>query len=130
MDARRRFCIVLLILLIVGASGCITEPETAWIHAGKTTRTEVVERYGPPDFRVLTNEGETVTYRARTLHAQSPRLDIPTAQVGPQGNIMTRMHTIDAGLGTEPVGGGSERRPLKQFRLRYDGQGIVQELLP
>ena len=124
MDAKGWICTA---LLLVGASGCITTSETAWIHAGKTTRDEIVERYGVPDLTVITQEGETVTYRGRSFFAPSTALNIPTAQVGPRGEIMTRMEPINPGLRSTAA---LERMPLRPLRLRYDGRGIVQEVLP
>jgi hypothetical protein len=97
---------------------------TAWIQVGKTTKSEVVSRYGEPDMVLKEQGGETVTYRP--ARQPSPSIQVPTAQPGPFGTMTTQNRTIEPGLGTNDQ---AARRPQKEIRIYYDAQGIVQEVM-
>jgi hypothetical protein len=56
-------------------------------------------------------------------------LEIPTAQAGPLGTVTTKMEPINPGLGTRPANGRLQERPKQELRIRYNAQGIVQELI-
>lgn len=115
---------LLLLSMTVWFSACAetTIDRTSWIQVGKTTKKEVVARYGEPDLALTGQDGETVTYRP----AQRVAVQVPTAQPGPLGTMRTEMETIEPGLGKSDK---ASRRPQKEFRIRYDAQGIVQEVL-
>ena len=74
---------------------------------------------------IASPDGDTAVYRPI---ASAPRLEIPTAQIGPSGTAVTRMQRIDPGLGAHDL--NRERKELlwSEIRIRYDSQGIVQEL--
>jgi hypothetical protein len=95
---------------------------TAWIQVGKTTKSEVIAQYGEPDLVLTGQDGETVTYRPVVAR---PSVQIPTAQPGPLGTTTTQTQTIEPGLGR---GDNASRRPQKEIRIRYDAQGIVQDV--
>ncbi len=114
-------------LLLVGA--CAGAPEQKdWIKIGQTTREEVVKRYGQPDLVIASGEGETAIYRPRDPRRSAPQVEIPTMQAGPAGTMTTKMEPINPGSGTRPTNGGLQERPEQELRIRYNAQGIVQEL--
>jgi hypothetical protein len=96
---------------------------TAWIQVGKTTRSEVVAQYGEPDLVLTSPDGETVTYRPAAVR---PSVQIPTAQPGPLGTSRTQTETIEPGLGRNDR---ASRRPTKEVRIRYNAQGVVQDVM-
>ncbi|WP_455389501.1 hypothetical protein, partial [Petrachloros mirabilis] len=96
--------------------------ERGWIRIGHTTRGEVIERFGEPDLVVAAEAGETVIYRARDSGQATPSVEIPTVQAGPRGTFTTK---------SEPVRSEKAREgPMHEIRIRYDTQGIVQEVSP
>jgi hypothetical protein len=96
---------------------------TSWIQVGKTTKSEVIAQYGEPDLVLAEQNGETVTYRPVVAR---PSVQIPTAQAGPLGTTRTQTQTIEPGSGR---GDNASRRPQKEIRIRYDTQGIVQDVM-
>jgi hypothetical protein len=106
--------------------GCASAPAFPdWIHVGTTTKDEVIERYGAPDMVIASPGGDTAVYRPI---AASPRLEIPTAQIGPSGTAVTSMQRIDPGLGAHDLNRERTKLLRREIRIRYDSQGIVQEL--
>jgi hypothetical protein len=96
---------------------------TSWIQVGKTTKSDVVTQYGEPDLVLAEADGETVTYRPPVAR---PSVQIPTAQPGPFGTTTTQTQTIDPGLGKNDK---TSRRPQQEIRIRYDAQGVVQDVM-
>jgi hypothetical protein len=128
MARLQRLLILGGILMLVGA--CASVPDQGeWIKIGQTTREEVVKRYGQPDFVRSSAEGEIASYRPRDPRPSTPRMEIPTAQAGPLGSMTTKMEPVNPGLGTNPKNGGLGERPEKELHIRYNAQGIVQELI-
>jgi len=116
-----------LVLVLLGA--CAEVPEQKdWIKIGQTTREEVIKRYGQPDLVMASEEGETAIYRARGPIRSAPQVEIPTMQAGPGGTMTTKMEPINPGSGSRPTSGGLQERPEQELRIRYNAQGIVQEL--
>src|SRR5262245_34298362 len=113
----------MLLLLWLGACAEPTVDYASWIQIGKTTKKEVVARYGEPDLVLTGQDGETVTYRPAP--AKPAPVQIPTATPGPFGTMTTQTQTIEPGLGKDDK---SSRRPQKEMRIRYDSQGIVQDV--
>lgn len=115
---------------LVLVDACAAVPDQGnWIKIGGTTREEVVQRYGLPDLVMASEEGETAIYRPRDPRRSTPRLEIPTAQAGPLGTVTTKMEPINPGLGTRPTNGSFQERPEEELHIRYNTQGIVQELI-
>lgn len=115
-------------VVLIGA--CATVPAAEeWIKVGQTTKVEVVERYGQPDLVMASEEGETAIYRPRDPRRSIPQMEIPTIQAGPLGTVTTQMKPINPGLGTRPTNGSLQERPEQELRIRYNAQGIVQELV-
>jgi hypothetical protein len=116
--------------VLVSFDACATAADhESWIHIGLTTKDEVIQRYGEPDLAIASPDGETVTYRP-TASGRPPSLpEIPTAQTGPVGPILSQVQRINPGLGSTPMDAGAPTRPNRQMRIRYDARGIVRELL-
>jgi len=107
-------------------AGCVSSSgHPDWIRVDTTTKHDVIERYGPPDMVIASPGGDIAVYRPIV---SAPRLEIPTAQIGPSGTAVTSMQRIDPGLGALDL--NRERTELlrREIRIRYDSQGIVQEL--
>lgn len=121
----RVLCPILLFAFAISACATTPDRSTEWIQAGKTTKADVVERYGEPDLVQVSSEGEIATYRPFT-HPQS--IEVPMAQAGPLGTTTTKTQTIDPGLGRRDVAGTTER-PRKEIHIHYDSRGIVREVL-
>jgi hypothetical protein len=123
-----------LFMISLGSLGlvwaCATAPDqTDWIRIGMTTRDEVVERFGQPDLVIASPEGETAIYRPPNPGQVRPRVEVPTVQAGPAGTFTTTNQPINPGPGTRAVNASTRDRPQHELRIRYDVQGIVQELL-
>ena len=118
---------VAMILTVLGLlAGCVSPPgHPNWIRVGETTKNDVIERYGPPDMVIASPGGDTAVYRPI---ASAPRLEIPTAQVGPSGTAVTSMQRIDPGLGAKDLNREKKELLRDEIRIRYDTQGIVREL--
>ena len=115
-------------LVLVGA--CTAVPDQGnWVEIGRTTREEVVERYGQPDLVMASEEGKTEIYRPRTPGRSTTKIEIPIAQAGPLGASTTKIEPINPGLGARPMNGSLQERPEQELRIRYNTQGIVQELI-
>ena len=115
-------------LVLVGACAAVSD-QREWIKIGQTTREQVVERYGQPDLVMASKEGDMEVYLPRDPSQAAPRMEIPTAQAGPLGTMTTKMEPINPGLGSKPGNGNLKERPEKELRIRYNAQGIVQELI-
>ncbi len=117
----------LLVLYTLVASGlrCDECGPHLMDSVGKTTKSEVIAQYGEPDLvlNLAGQGGETATYRPVAV---SPSIQVPTAQAGPLGTTTTQTRTIEPGLGGSDK---AARRPQKEIRIRYDAQGIVQDVL-
>jgi hypothetical protein len=114
--------LVLFGLLVACAS---TPDQPEWIRIGVTTKEEVIAQYGQPDLVFTFPGGDTGVYRPV---ASVPRLEIPTAQIGPFGVPTTRMQTIEPGLGANDRSTEAKRSLRKEIRISYDARGVVQEL--
>ncbi len=115
---------------LVFVDACSAVPDQRdWIKIGQTTREEVVERYGQPDLVMASKEWETEIYRPRDSGRATPKMEIPTVQAGPLGTTTTKMEPINPASGTRSTNGGLQERPEQGLRIRYNSQGIVQELI-
>lgn len=115
-------------LVLVGA--CASVPDQGdWIKIGQTTREEVMKQYGQPDLVMASEEGEIEIYRPRDSRQPTARMEIPTVQAGPLGTTTTKMEPVNPGLGGRPMNGGLGERPERELHIRYNTQGIVQELI-
>lgn len=116
--------------ILVLVSACAAVPDQGdWIKIGQTTRDEVVERYGQPDLVMAAEGGETAIYRPRDRGRSATTVEIPRAQAGPFGTSTAKMEPINPGSGARPLTGGLEEEPKQELRIRYNSQGIVQELI-
>lgn len=118
------YLIVLSVAVWFSACAETTIDRTSWIQIGQTTKAEVIAQYGEPDLVLTEQEGETAVYRPTQRVA--PPVQIPTATPGPLGTTTTQMQTVEPGLGKNTK---VYQRPQKETRIRYNAQGIVQEVL-
>ena len=112
---------------LLGACAAVPDTEE-WITVGRTTKGEVIERYGQPDLVMASGEEETAIYRSRDLKSPAPHIEIPTIQAGPLGSATTKMEPINPGFATGPSNGSLQKRPERELHIRYNTQGIVQEI--
>ncbi|MBX9658609.1 MAG: hypothetical protein K2X00_08580 [Nitrospiraceae bacterium] len=118
-----------VISVMFALASCATVRPSDWIRVGSTTRDEVVAQYGEPDLIRVMPEGEVAVYRPTAPTAARPRLSIPLVEAaGDQGTIRTREQPLERGLGVRGVGTGARARPEKEFRIRFDRNGVVQAL--
>ncbi|MGA6828414.1 hypothetical protein ACO9S2_12460 [Nitrospira sp. NS4] len=117
-----------VVLVLVGACAGVPEPQD-WIKVGETTREDVVKRYGQPDLVMASEEGETAIYRARDSRGSTPPMEIPTVQAGPFGTATTRMEPVKPGMRNGSGNGRQQERPEQELQIRYNAQGIVQEII-
>jgi hypothetical protein len=89
----------------------------------------VIDAYGEPALIMATAEGETVVYRGMNVSRSIPLLEIPTAQAGPHGMVVTKMEPINRGSSAAAMPPALRKRPDRELRIRYDAYGIVQELI-
>lgn len=122
------FCLGVGCPIWITACATVSE-QTSWIQVGKTTKAEVVARYGEPDLVQRSADGSVATYRPTASKRPSPSLQIPTVQPGPLGTTTTTMKPIEPGLGAEDATTGRHEWIRKEIRIRYDAQDIVQEVL-
>ena len=120
-------------LLTLGVLGflaaCASSPDHQdWIRIGVTTKDDVIARYGQPDLVMAAPGGDTAIYRPTGSGASVPRLEIPTAQVGPFGAATTRIQPIEPGLGARDWSTEAKEQLRREIRIRYDARGVVQEL--
>ncbi|MGA6828412.1 hypothetical protein ACO9S2_12450 [Nitrospira sp. NS4] len=116
---------------LMGLSSCATDADrSSWIQIGVTTKDEVIERYGQPDMVRLSSEGETATYRpVASLPASPPPPVAQVVEAGPEGKMTFTSRPVIRGLGARHVAAGTQDRPGREIRIRYDARGIVQEVL-
>lgn len=125
-----RIILLLAVLSVVSVlASCATVRPSDWIRVGSTTQAEVVAEYGEPDRIQLMPEGEVAVYRPLLPTAFRPGLSVPVAEAGGiRGEFRTREQPIQRGLGVRGVGTGARARPEKEFRIRFDRNGVVQAL--
>lgn len=125
-----RIISLLAVLSVVSVlTSCATVRPSDWIRVGGTTRDEVVAEYGEPDLIRVMPDGEVAVYRPTAPTAARPRLSVPLVEAaGDQGAIRTREQPLERGLGVRGVGTGARARPEKEFRIRFDRNGVVQAL--
>jgi len=115
-------CLILMV-------GCATPPsDKSWLRIGVTRNEAVIKHYGEPDLVQASAEGDLVLYRAAAATPAST-VDVPTFQPGPSGTMVTKSNPIEPGLGAKHVSAGTDERPQKDMRIRYDSYGIVREVL-
>lgn len=115
-------------------TACVSAPDHPtpdhpdWIRISVTTKDEVIKRYGQPDMVIASPDGDTAIYRPTASGQSAPRVEIPTVQAGPLGSATTRMQPVNPGLGANDMNTKTKERLRSEIRIRYDAQGIVQEL--
>ena len=140
METESRSVLVCLLTLITATSvvwlpGCATIPDpsdqTDWIEIGKTTKAEVIERYGDPELAQKLAKGTVVTYFPLWKHRPSPSAipTIQTMQPTPAGFGMAMTNPIEPRLAMKEIGSDAHGRPMRGLSIRYDAQDVVKEIL-
>ena len=115
--------------------GCAAIPDpsyqTDWIEIGKTTKADVVERYGDPQVAQKLAIGTIVTYFPVWKHPPSPPAipTIRTMQPTPAGFGVAMTNPIEHRLPIMDVGSEAHGQPRQGLSIRYDAQDIVREIL-
>jgi hypothetical protein len=124
-----RYSFLLTAAVLGLLAACVSAPDYEdWIRVGVTTKDEVTARYGQPDYVIASPDGDSAVYHPTASGSSATRVEIPTAQAGPSGTSTTRMQQIDTGRGASNLSRGSKERLQREFRIRYDTQGVVQEV--
>jgi hypothetical protein len=102
-----------------------------WIEIGKTTKAEVVERYGDPELAQKLAIGTVVTYFPLWKHRPSPPAipTIQTMQPTPAGFGVAMTNPIEPRLAMREIGSEAHGRPRQGLSIRYDAQDVVREIL-
>jgi hypothetical protein len=118
-------------LLLLSSCTTMAWDQTDWIEVGKTTRAQVVGRYGEPDLAQQAADGTIATYfPTLQFPGQPPTLPtVRTMQPSPAGfGIgMSNLDQINPRLTVrDPFG---TRGPRQGVSIRYDAQDVVAGLL-
>jgi hypothetical protein len=125
--------LIYALVISLALSGCATDeqgrlirPEdTTWIQKGVTTRSEIVQRFGPPRFETPLQSSTTSTTTTTTDIVQGqPKTTTRIARVNgaPMGTKATYPYTrSQSGV---PF---NVNVRLSQFWVIYDEKGIVQD---
>jgi hypothetical protein len=98
-----------------------------WIEVGKTTKAQIVERYGEPDIAQKLTNGNIATYfPALTFRTPPPGLPtIQTMQPSSAGFGIATTNQIEPRL----VVRDGARGPRRGLSIRYDAQDVVAKIL-
>lgn len=118
-----------LLWLSACTTGQLAWDQTNWIEVGKTTKAQIVDRYGEPDLAQKLKDGTIATYfPSLKFPAQPPALPtLQTMQPSPAGFGMS-MSNLDQITPRLTMKDGA-RGPRQGLRLRYDAQNVVTALL-
>lgn len=127
---------IILIALLVILSGCataemgrqITVEQAAWIQKGVTSRSEVVERFGAPNFEFpdYANSKYETTSTSTTTKDGDTRTTTTTVQVqSPKSTKATYLHTRSQAAVLPFY--ANVQTTQNQFWIKYDENGIVQD---
>jgi len=116
---------------LVWLSSCTTGPapwdQVNCIEVGKTTKAQVVDRYGEPDVAQKLAHGTIATYFP-ALKFSPPQPAVPTIQTmqpTPAGFGIAMANQIEPRLAVRD----GVRGPRQGLSIRYDAQDVVGEIL-
>jgi hypothetical protein len=126
----------ILVLLFVFLSGCataemgrqITQEQAVWIQKGVTTRNQIVERFGAPNFEFpdYTDSKHQTTTTSTTTKDGDTSTTTTTIQVqSPKNTKATYLHTKSEAAVLPFY--ANVQTTQNQFLIRYDENGIVQD---
>jgi hypothetical protein len=119
---------------LVWLAGCTTSPvawdQANWIEVGKTTKAQVVERYGEPDLAQKVADGTIATYFPALTFPQHPPAQPTIQTMQPSsagfGIAMSNQDQINPRLAVrDPFGTHGPRQGLS---IRYDAQNVVSAM--
>lgn len=127
---------ILLFALLVFLSGCataeigrqITPEQAVWIQKGGTTRNQIVERFGAPNFEFpdYTDSKHQTTTTSTTIKDGDTSTTTTTIQVqSPKNTKATYLHTKSEAAVLPFY--ANVQTTQKQFWIKYDENGIVQD---
>jgi hypothetical protein len=127
---------IILIALLVIMSGCataemghqITMEQAAWIQKGVTSRSEVVARFGAPNFEFpdyTTSKYETTSTSTTTKEGNSSTTTTTTQVQLPKSTKATYLHTKSEASALPFY--ANVQTTQNQFWIKYDEKGIVQD---
>jgi hypothetical protein len=127
---------IVLIALLVILSGCataemgrqITVEQAAWIQKGVTSRSDIVARFGTPNFEFpdYTNSKYETTSTSTTTKDGDTHTTTTTSQVQmPKSTKATYLHTRSKAAVLPFY--ANVQTTQNQFWINYDEKGIVQD---
>jgi hypothetical protein len=104
----------------------ITSDDVAWIQKGKTTRAEILERFGPPmsegpDYNTMQFHTKTTT---TTHNSGDNQVSETTTTIEPVNKLTKAVYLHTQSEGGVFVG---IKTTQEQFWVQYDERGIVQD---
>ncbi|WP_173051269.1 hypothetical protein [Nitrospira sp. KM1] len=117
-----------VVFALMNLSACASTPDQiTWIENGKTTRAEIVSRFGDPDLVETTKTGTMVTYQSTASKRPLPPVEIPTVQPGPLGTTAVTSKPIERSLGSDDSTTPKSEWITHEIHIRYDENGVVQD---
>lgn len=128
---------IIFLALLVILNGCataemgreITVEQAAWIQKGITSRSQVMERFGTPNFEFpdYTNTQYETTSTSTTTKDGNTSTTTTTTQVqSPKSTKATYLHTKSEASALPFYMNVQTKQ--NQFWIKYDEKGIVQDL--
>ena len=117
-----------LVWLSSCTTGMVLWDQANWIEVGKTTKAQVVDRYGEPDIAQKLADGTIATYFP-ALKFPTPPFTLPTIQTmqPSSAGFGIAMANIEPRLAVRD--GAGARGPRQGLSIRYDAQDVVGEIL-
>jgi hypothetical protein len=107
-------------------TGTVAWDHTNWIEVGKTTKAQVVDRYGEPDIAQKLTDGTIATYFPALKFPPSPPAipTIQTMQPSSAGFGIAMANQIEPRLAVRE----GARGPRQGLSIRYDAHDVVGAL--
>ena len=125
--------LAILMVMALLSYGCATGDEgkriipddVTWIEKERTTRAEVVARFGLPPFEFPQTSGFTTTSTATTITTRDAEGHIKTIQTTTQIQRPTRLRKATYAYSRRD--GAHRQSTQSQFWVVYDERGVVQD---
>ena len=116
-----------LVWLAGCTTGTVAWDHANWIEVGKTTKAQIIDRYGEPDVAQKLANGTTATYFP-ALKFPPPPTALPTIQTmqpSAAGFGIAMTNQIEPRLAVRD----GARGPRQGLSIRYDAQDVVATIL-
>jgi hypothetical protein len=122
-----RSIIPISLVLSSCTTGTVSWDQANWIEVGKTTKAQVIDRYGEPDIAQRFADGTIATYLPALKFPPSPPTvpTIQTMQPSAAGFGIAMANPIEPRLAVRD----GARGPRQGLSIRYDAQGVVAKIL-